>query len=138
MAREMIGDHLLRKGLQVRVLSLPLEKIMDQLNNKAMLLVDVMNFDGKTWTVRIHLYDESTHITKMSRWNVEAIEGDPHKRGWVTVDFLGQVNDKVAIVLPEVIQEMGTNISVHSKWISKPRRPIVQIMHEALAKNKQA
>ena len=109
---------------------------MDALNPKARLVVDIMDFQDNVWTVRIHLYDETTRITQMSRWNVERIEGDPAKRGYVTVDKMGQVGDKVSIVLPEAIHDMGTNISVHSKWVDIIRRPIEQIIHETLNSEK--
>jgi hypothetical protein len=105
---------------------------MEKLNPKARLLVDIMEFDGKEWQVRIHLYDNTTHIIKMPRWSVEAIEGDPSKRGWMLVEHLGQIGDKVAIVLPVPIHEMGTNISVHSNWVDQIRRPIEQILYETL------
>ena len=107
---------------------------MDKLNPKAQLMVDIMDWDGKTWTVRIHLYDETTHMAKMGKWHIEPIKGDPRKRGRMLVDCLGQVGDKVAIVLPEAIHEMGTNVSVNSKWIEKPKRPIEQIVKETLEK----
>jgi len=107
---------------------------MDKLNPKGLLVVDIMDYNATTkmWTIRIHLDEDTSKIAKMTRWCVEAIEGDPGKRGWVTVDMLGQVGDRVSIVLPEPIHDMGTNISVLSKWIDTVKRPIEEILYEAM------
>lgn len=93
---------------------------MDKLNEKAKLLCDIMDVEkGKEWKVRIHLYDESTVMATVPWWNFEARENDPKRKGWLGVDLLGQVQNKVAITLPVPIETMGHNISVHERDIQR-------------------
>ena len=43
--------------------------MMDRLNNKSNLIVDILGFDGKEWTIRLYLYDGEAKIMKMSKNN---------------------------------------------------------------------
>ena len=91
---------------------------MDKLNDKAKLLCDIMEVEeNKQWHVRIYLYDETTVMATVPWWDFEAREDDPKRKGWMTVDCLGQVKDKVAVTLPVPIDAMGHNISVNQKDI---------------------
>lgn len=106
---------------------------MDNLSQKTNLIVDILEFKENKWHVRIHLYDGDTKMVEMDRWSVKEL-GDPGKHGLVLVDNLGQIGDKVSIVLPVGIHDMGTNITVNKNRIDVIRRPIEEIIYETINK----
>jgi hypothetical protein len=103
---------------------------MNSLNKKANYMCWIVSNDDNHYSLRSELFDGTVVNFDVPYWDVKPIEGDPTKRCWIEVEYLGKAQEKVAITLPSAIISMGLNISVKAEHIDRS----AQIIKELKAK----
>ena len=98
---------------------------MDKLNNKAWLLVKVLEKVVGYSIVESELFDTTKFKIKVPTWKVtmlkEPLPGH-ETEGWLEVDYHGEVGNRASISLPAPILDKGHEVSVNSKSLNLQRK----------------